>query len=666
MSFDLMHIGTSGVRASTELLQTTSRNISNLNTKGYIRERTEHATTVGNLVGRGETVRLINDFAAKQLNRDTSNKAYYDQFVTESSRIDTLFAEESNSLSTSINNMFNSLQESMNQPSSTVSRSLFMNSAEGLVQQMHRLSNIVFDQKSVVNEQLSLYTDEANSLIEKISELNNKVSSTYTSDDRTVALSVLNERDQAIRDLSGLVDIETLDGPNGEKLIFLGSGQSLVMENGTFNAFALDGDPDPNVKDLKLDVNSGSAIALDVDLGSLKGKIGGLLAFRDEILQPAQNQLGQIGISIADAFNQQNALGMDLDGNFGGDIFDIPTVQGYAFQNNTGTGVVNATLEAGLGNSIPATDFQVTFLTATTVEIAAIDSEGNVIGTPSTANVTAGAINSGTVTSGESFGLDMTVTGAPAAGDSYVIKLNSIAAASLEMATERPEHLALASPIRTEVSANNTSTASISAGVVTDTGATSNFSSPPITLTQGQITITKTAVANQYQINDGNGTNLVTITPPGNGVLNQAGAPYASYGFDFDISGQPATGDVFTIGVNTDGFDDNRNGLALSQLKDTELVRQGVIASADNLKTFNESYASLVTEIGVIANQAKTNGAAFDALATQSETWFESISGVNLDEEAANLLRFQQSYSASAQIISAARTIFDTLLSAAR
>ncbi|WP_105168811.1 flagellar hook-associated protein FlgK [Pseudoalteromonas sp. T1lg23B] len=666
MSFDLMHIGTSGIRASTELLQTTSRNISNLNTKGYIRERTEHATTVGNLVGRGETVRLINEFAVKQLNRDTSNKAYYDQFVTESSRIDTLFAEESNSLSTSINNMFNSLQESMNQPSSTVSRSLFMNSAEGLVQQMHRLSNIVFDQKSVVNEQLSLYTDEANSLIEKISELNNKVASTYTSDDHTVALSVLNERDQAIRDLSGLVDIETLDGPNGEKLIFLGSGQSLVMENGTFNAFALDGDPDPNVKDLKLDVTGGSAIALDVDLGSLKGKIGGLLAFRDEILQPAQNQLGQIGISIADAFNQQNALGMDLDGNFGGDIFDIPTVQGYAFQNNTGTGVVNATLESGLGNSIPATDFQVTFLTATTVEIAAIDSKGNVIGTPSTANVTAGAINSGTITSGESFGLDMTVTGAPAAGDSYVIKLNSIAAGSLEMATERPEHLALASPIRTEVSANNISTASISAGVVTDTSATSNFSSPPITLTQGQITITKTAVANQYQINDGNGTNLVTITPPGNGILNQAGAPYDSYGFDFDISGQPATGDVFTIGVNTDGFDDNRNGLALSQLKDTELVRQGVIASADNLKTFNESYAGLVTEIGVIANQAKTNGAAFDALATQSETWFESISGVNLDEEAANLLRFQQSYSASAQIISAARTIFDTLLSAAR
>ncbi|MBD1582199.1 flagellar hook-associated protein FlgK [Pseudoalteromonas sp. S16_S37] len=664
MSFDLMQIGTSGVRASSELLQTTSRNISNLNTKGYIRERTEHATTVGNMVGRPETVRLINDFAAKQLNRDISNKAYYDQFVTESSRIDTLFAEESNSLSTSINTMFNSLQEAMNQPASTVSRSLFMNSAQGLVEQMHRLSNIVFDQKSVVNEQLSLYTDEANSLIEKISQLNNKVASTYTSDDHTVALSVLNERDQAIRDLSALVDIETLDGSNGEKLVFLGSGQALVMENGTFNAFALDGDPDPNVKDLKLDVRSGKAIALDVDLGSLKGKIGGLMAFRDDILQPAQNQLGQIGIAIADAFNQQNALGMNLDGNLGGNIFSIPTVQGYAFQNNTGTGVVNATLETGLGRSLPATDFQVTFLTATTVEISAIDSEGNVIGTPSTANVTAGAINSGTITSGESFGLDMTVTGAAAAGDSFVVKLNSIAAGSLELATQRPEHLALASPIRTEVSANNISTASISAGVVSNT---SNINAgPPIALAQGDITITKTAVANQYQIVDGSGTNLVTITPPANSFLNAAGAPYNAYGFDFNIEGQPATGDVFTIKVNSNGFDDNRNGLALSQLKDDELVRQGVVASADNFKTFNESYAGLVTEVGVIANQAKTNGAAFDALATQSETWFESISGVNLDEEAANLLRFQQSYSASAQIISAARTIFDTLLSAAR
>ncbi|ALO41420.1 flagellar hook-associated protein FlgK [Pseudoalteromonas phenolica] len=668
MSFNLMNIGSAGIRANSELLQTTSKNISNLNTKGYIRERTEHSTMVGNQVGRGETVRLINEFAQKQLNRDISNKTYYEQFVTESSRVDTLFGEESNSLNNSINSLFNNLQEAMNLPSSTVTRSLFLTDAQNLVDQMDRLSGIVFDQNNIVNEQLSIMADEANNLIQKISDLNDKVVAVELQSGITSGNSVVNERDEAIKDLAELVDIETLDGPNGEKLVFLGSGQSLVMENGTFNTFDMDGDPDPNIKELKLDSPDGKAIELDVNISSLRGKMGGLLAFRDEILHPAQNQLGQIGLALADAFNEQNKKGMDLDGNIGGDIFSIPTVGGYAYADNTGTASVNATVEAGKGSEIPATDFRVTFTSATTVEIAAVDSKGNVIGTPSTANVTAGVIDSSTITSGESFGLEMDVSGTANTGDSFLIKLNSSAASTMELATERPESLALASPIRTTTEANNTSNATISVGSVTNTGTGSNFTASPPSLTQGDITLTKTGNANEYQIQDGNGTTTFTITPPAENILAQAGAPYDSYGFDFNIDGTAATGDVFTIEFNTGGFDDNRNGLELSMLPSEELVRQNVVttATADNLKTFNEAYAGLVTEIGVIANQAKTNGAAFEALAEQSEAWFESMSGVNLDEEAANLLRFQQAYSASAQIITTARTVFDTLLSATR
>ena len=663
-----MNIGTAGIRANTELLQTTSRNISNLNTKGYIRERTEHSTMVGNQVGRGETVRLLNEFAQKQLNRDISNKTYYEQFVTESSRVDTLFGEESNSLNNSINSLFNNLQEAMNLPSSTVNRSLFLTDVQNLVDQMDRLSGIVFDQNNIVNEQLHIMANEANNLIQKISNLNDKVVGAQMQTGEATSNSVINERDEAIKELAELVDIETLDGPNNEKLVFLGSGQSLVMVNGTFNTFDMDGDPDPNIKQLKLDTPDGRAVELDIDISTLKGKMGGLLAFRDEILSPAQNQLGQIGLALADAFNEQNKKGMDLDGNIGGDIFAIPTVSGYAYAGNTGAASLNATVEAGRGSEIPATDFRVTFTSATTVEIAAVDDKGNVLGTPSTANVTAGVIDSSTITGGESFGLEMNVTGVANAGDSFLVKLNSTAASNMELATQRPESLALASPIRTSTATSNTSSASISVGAVTNTGAGSNFTALPPSLTQGAITITKTAIANEYQIVDGNGTNTFTITPPAENILAQAGAPYDAYGFDFNIEGSPATGDAFTLEFNTGGFDDNRNGLELAKLPSQELVRQNVVTTptADNLKTFNEAYTGLVTEIGVIANQAKTNGAAFEALAEQSEAWFESMSGVNLDEEAANLLRFQQSYSASAQIITTARAVFDILLSAAR
>ncbi|MDW7550068.1 flagellar biosynthesis protein FlgK [Pseudoalteromonas sp. McH1-7] len=670
MSFDLLNIGAAGVRANSELLQTTSKNIANLNTKGYIRERTEHGTMIGGMVGRGETVRLLNQFAQQQLNRDISNQSYYEQFVTESSRVDTLFAQESNSLSKSINAMFNNLQSAVNLPSSTTNRSLFMTGAQGLIDQMDRLSGIVVDQSSIVNDQLDIFSQEANNLVQKISELNKQVASQSALNLNSVDHSVLNERDQAIKDLAELVDIETLDGENGEKLVFLGTGDALVMQGGAFNLFSNKGDPDPNHKSLVLDIKDKNVVQLELDSGSLKGKIGGLLAFRDEVLIPAQNQLGQIGLALADAFNQQNKLGMDLDGNIGGDLFKIPTVGGFAYSDNTGTATLTATLEPGRGNELPATDFQVTYTSPTTVEITAVDAKGNPIGSPTTGTIAAGVITG----TGDYFGLQMNVTGAGATGDKFLVKLNQQAATSLELATQRPEALALASPIRTEKSADNNGTATISAGTVTDTDPTTSAftATTPPTLNDGPYTLTKTANADEYTLTSASGVNH-TFTAPANGkdILSTVGAapaPFNNLGFTFDIEGTPNTGDSFKISFNTGGFDDNRNGAALDGLKSSDLVRQNVesTGSTESHKTFNEAYADIVTGVGVITNQAKTNSAAFEALASQSSAWFESLSGVNLDEEAANLLRFQQSYSASAQVISAARTVFDTLLSAAR
>ena len=669
MSFSLLNIASAGVRSSSELLQTTSKNITNVNTEGYVRERTEFTTMVDNQVGRGETYRLLNEFAQSQLNRDTSNKSFFDQFVTEANRVDTIFSEESNNLSTGINSLFNNVQEALNQPSSSVARSLVMTDAQSLVDQMDRLSGIVLEQQSIVNEQLEIFSDEANSLIQNINTLNQEIAVVNGTNNASDASSIYNQRDLAIRELSELVDIETLDGPNGEKLVFMGTGESLVMENGTFNLFSLSGDPDPNFKELTLDVNGGKAVPLEIDPSKLKGKIGGLLAFRDDILVPAQNQIGQMGLAIADAFNEQNKLGMDANGELGGDIFNIPTVGAYAYKDNSG-GVTNmtATVEPGKGSELPASDFIITYTAnADEVSIQPIDNKGEPVGSASLATLPAsGVINSDDITSGESFGLQINVSGSGVEGDQFQIKLNSEAATSITLATSRGEDLALASPIRTANSIDNTSTATISAGEVTSV-TSGGFTSAP-GLTNGDITLVKTGTANEYQITDASGTSTFTITPPAEGMLAQAGAPFDSYGFDFDIEGTPATGDTFTLEFNEGGFDDNRNGLKLADLQNGELVRKNVVttATADNHDTFNQAYSGLVSDIGVVTGQAITSASAFDALAQQSEAWYESLSGVNLDEEAANLLRFQQSYSASAQVLAAAQEIFDTLLSAAR
>jgi len=668
MSFNLLNIANSGIRANSELLQTTSKNIANVNTEGYVRERTEFTTMIDNQVGRGQTYRLLNEFAQKQLNRDTSNKSFFDQFVSEASRVDQIFSEKSNSLSTSINSMFNNVQEALNQPSSTVARSLVMSDAQNLIDQMDRLAGIVSEQKAVVNEQLEIFSEEANTLIESISSLNQEIAGVHGTKNEADASSAYNERDKAIRDLSKLIDIETLDGPNGEKQVFMGTGEAVVMQNGSFNLFSISGDPDANFKELRLDVNGGQAVPLEIDPTKLKGKIGGLLAFRDDILVPAQNQIGQMGIALSDSFNQQNRLGMDANGELGGDIFDIPTVSAFVYQANTGTANMSATVEAGKGSELPASDFVITYTgNPNEVSIQPIDNKGEPLGSASLAVIPpSGIIDSAAITSGESFGLELNVTGAGNAGDQFQIKLNSGAAGNISLTTGRGEDIALASPIRTADGLDNTGTGTISPGDVSDV-TTGSFTNP-LDLANGPINIVKTANANEYQLTDGNGTTTFTVTPPANNILAQAGPPYDGYGFDFNIEGVPATGDTFNLEFNEGGFDDNRNGQKLADLQNSDLVRQNVVASAsaDNHKTLNQAYAGLVTDVGVVTSQAKTNGAAFDALAQQSEAWYESLSGVNLDEEAANLLRFQQSYAASAQVLSAARSIFDTLLSAAR
>ena len=82
--------------------------------------------------------------------------------------------------------------------------------------------------------------------------------------------------------------------------------------------------------------------------------------------------------------------------------------------------------------------------------------------------------------------------------------------------------------------------------------------------------------------------------------------------------------------------------------------------------TLQENYGLLVSEVGTRTNEGIINLGAAESLLRQTEAKIQSISGVNLDEEAAKLIKFQQSYQASAQIISTANLLFDTLIQAVR
>lgn len=675
MSDNLLRIGTSAILASTALLSTTSNNIANLNTPGYSRQRTEFESNVLGLgVGRGTTERLVNDFAQKQLWRDTTSVSYTGQYLSEASRVDSLMSDQSNSISTGMSSFFSQLQTAVNDPTNATARQLVLASAQTLLNKFNTLSNQMAEQNKSVSQQLESQASDANEQISVIARLNQEILAYGNNPSKPPPLDLLDKRDLAIKDLSALVDINVLDADNGDKQVFLTSGPSLVLENGKFNLFSVAGSPDPNRKTLQLKAGTNQNVVINVSENDLGGKIGATLEFRTKVLDPAQRDLGQLALAFTDAFNTQNRLGMDADGNLGGDLFTLPTFTAMPYGSNTGSGAITASVAAGQGKNLPANDVRITFTAADAFTVEALDASGNVI--PGTATSRAGVTFPVTVTSDDTndfFGLNITLAnGAPAfaAGDKFDLKPLSSAAQNISLASSRPETLALASPLKGGKTLTNLGNAEIDKISINSIGQAGNRLSQPANFTDGPLAITYLG-NNQFLIED-SGTPVVseTITFAGTDYQNLLGGStnFANAGFDFSVKGVPQVGDTFSIGYNTGGFEDNRNGLSLGNLQNADLVRinAATTVNADKYQTFNQAYSELVGTVGTQTSQARVASASAKSLLEQTTAWHESLSGVSLDEEAADLVRFQQTYAAAAKILSTSQTIFDTLLQAAR
>ena len=672
MSDNLLRIGSSAVMASSTLLNTTSNNIANINTEGYVRQRTEFESQILGLgVGRGTTERLVNEFTLKQLRRDTSSYAYSEQFLAEANRVDALFSNPANSIATGMNELFDQFQIANNDPTTLANRQLIIGSSEALLDKFNTMSTLVLDQDLFINQQLDIFVDETNGYIKQISDLNVEIASYGEGNSRPVPLDLLDKRDQAILKLSEMVEIRTLDAKNGEKLVFMATGQSLVVERGQFSLLSTRGNPDPSRKELQLQLSSKESVVRDINVKKLGGKLGALIGFREDILDPTQNKLGQVALSIADALNEQNKLGMNLNGELGGPLFTQPTFSGFPYTGNSAGSELTGTVEAGQGSKIPPNDLRLTITSATEVLVQAVDLKGNVIpGSDITVNV---AGFPATITAddagGDLYGFTFDIEGA--VGDQFEFKPLATAARQVGLATTRPEDIALASPIRIDQRLENLGNGKVANLDVFDaTPATApdyGFTAPG-GLVNGPWSVTYLG-GDSFQIEDNGGTVIGTANFGSANYQNLFEEAGVDVGFDFSITGIPSVGDEFTIEFNSGGFNDNRNGLKLAALQtDTSTTRLNALSTPGgvNSGSFNQTYGSMVSLIGERTNQARNSEAANQALLQQSQQWFESLSGVSLDEEAANLVRFQQTYQAATRIISTSQTIFDTLLSAVR
>ncbi|WP_421187741.1 FlgK family flagellar hook-associated protein [Aeromonas sanarellii] len=662
MASDLLGIGTSGVLAQQRLLQTTSNNIVNVNSQGYVRERTlVYTNSIG--LGTGDMVseRVINAYAQAEMRRDTSiyqaSSTRYDQLF----QLDSLLGDSSNSVGTTISSYFKAFHTANESPAEIGGRKTTLSELNGMVDRFHTLSAQLDKQSDTINATIGDETDRVNSLLNSINDLNQAIIRTQGSPEESLML--FDQRDEAIRQLSEKMEIRTVTQPNGSMLVNMSTGHSLVLDGGVAQFKVVAGSPDSRDATLQLTLGANKATINDKDMG---GTIGGLFTARRD-LEPAKRELGQLAVALGDAMNQQNRLGMDLDNELGGDLFTLEGSQGLPYAGNQGSGAASVNFVPGKGSEVTTFDYEVQFNSATGYEVFSIDASGQRT-----------SVATGTTPPAKfevaGHGIEIELSGAPVAGDKIVLQPTKHAAAGLEAAITRPEDIALASPIKADKNAQNLGSGEITISSLYNTGTGSGFGTN--TLDPSAPQVIKIDGSGNYEVYDKN-NNLLGVAPASTKGQNLMSAlemplgtpivPALAPGYDFSITGKVEANDSFTLSYNKDGFADNANGLALAELQNKELVRKNNNAATSNDKmTFNDAYSGLVSGIGNKTSQAKTLLEANEAKLTQSTGIYESVSGVNLEEEAANLIRFQQSYAASAQIVNTAKTIFDTLLSSVR
>ena len=671
MSFDLLNIGKNGILAHQQSLQITGKNINNTNTPSYVRERTEYMESEYGGLERLRVQRMIDEFANRQLRNDISNVSYYEANLEQAEQLDTLLGDSTTNVASSVESFFNTLQDANNDPGSVTARQLVLAEADAMVTKFNDFSQYLNDQKGIINDRLTLSTDRINSISKNLAELNSKIqNSAGKNNDNGDLNALLNKRDEQLRELAELVEFSTVEQKSGALSVNLKNGQPIVLENGRFNAVAMKSNPDTERLEmvLKKEHSGGSVSEFYVPTDELGGSIGGYLEYRDEVLVPTQKRLGQLAVRIEDSMNTQNQKGMDLDNQLGRKIFDLSQTESQALQyaDNTGTGEMTVRILEGDSKSFPSENLRITkTANPDEYEIVPVNEDGTVVSGADTITVT--QASPGTIDISE-LGISLDLTGAANAGDQFLAKPADRAASEISLAIRRPEDIALANPIRVKDGMDNQGAAGIEiAAINTPDDYYDTTNNTLLGTAPARIEVTG-QTGNAYDLDvfdkDGNLINSITGTTDLNGILGQAGLTDPDY--EVDINGEPAVGDEYTIEYNTNGFDDNSNGQAMADLQRQQLVRRSGGEEAEPTMTFNESYGRLVSDVGSRVSQNRVLRDSAEAIKSQTETLYDSQAGVNLEEEAANLIQYQQAYTASARIITTSQTIFDTLLTSLR
>lgn len=630
---DILSTSISGLLAFQQALSVTSNNVSNAATPGYslqninMREALGQGTASG-YIGSGVNVQSItrsyDETLAQQVRTSSSSYQSFNTVATQAAQIDNMLSDTSTGLTATLQNFVNALQSVSTAPSSTAQRQVLLSKAQAVTQVLRNYQTQISQANRNLEQQVGTTVNQINSISKSIAALNAQIGAAEGGTGQTPN-GLMDQRDQLIDQLSQYVSVNAVTGSDGQMNIYMGTGQALVVSS---SAQALVATPDANDPGkLNISVSNGGSTPIDITSEITGGSLGGLLVTRSQVLDPTQNALGQIAIGLATVMNQQQAGGIDLTGAQGQPMFSIGGVQILASTKNTGGSTIDVT-RTNL-SQLTNDDYKLTYSgSAWQLQDLATGQAVTMSGSGASADPFVAA------------GVSIVVNGSPDPGDNFEIRPTAGAVSGMSVLLTSPAQIAAASLGASSAAASNTGGATISVPTVTD----------PTSWSNDTFTVSFTDPTD-YQVTDSSG-NVVT-----SGTYT-SGNPISFNGEQVSISGTPATADSFTVGPATgSNVGDNTNALAMIAAMSSKVL-------AGNTSSLNDAANNLVSASGVLTQQAQANSSAQQSVNQAATDARSNLSGVNLDEEAAKMLQFQQAYQACAQMIQASNTIFQSLISA--
>lgn len=642
-------IASSGLSAFSRAIEVTGNNIGNIRTKGYSRQtalfREQGSNPFGkHYIGSGVEIERIkrnsDGFVNRAVRESLSAKSEYDTFYRQASQIDALLSQEGTSVSVGLQNFFTSLSQLNIKPDSMDVRSTTLRQTQLLVEKFQNIQKQLDDAQINTHDKIGGSVDQINSLAKRIAELNTQLAS-----GREIP-ELLDARDNALEELSEFINLQVIKTENGSINVSIGDGYPLVVGAQTN---ALQVRLGSLTKDTQIEIASGAGF-VDITRNLQSGSLGGLLKYQKEVIGQTSSLLGQMAIGLAEKFNAQHHLGMDMNNLLGKDFFtnyNDPVLQrARAIPESTNSGTGQLSVAISNVAALTTSDYRIRVTNAATGAVEVLRVSDGTVSNLTFAN-TPPAPPAGRI-SIDGLTIDVDNVGNLATGDQFDVLPTRGAARDLAQKVTEAREIALASPVRTTMGANNAGQGSVRLGTLIDTSAVAKeFRIEFLSDTSYQI----------VNVTDSVTTGPFAFTPNQDNTVVIPDAITPSY--QLVISGLPKTGDTFTSQYNSGGIADNRNGLALGELSQMKFLNNGDSSLFDR-------YSSLTSYIGTRTYGALTQSHAAEVLYMQMALDKESISGVNMDEEAMNLMFYQKAYQAAAQVMNVANQTFDTLFAIMR